>query len=434
MAELVPFAYAVLLICANLVITFATGNQDIALSLAFLSAFAYGFAGDKTRALPLTQNTSAIMGILLLLILLSYRVMFDLIEVQSYIVTASAVRSGPVLFGAILVQLLILGASIGSLVTKRAGHWRAGMPSTKSDIGFGYLVASAWVPLVINILVYIIVFRQRDYVEVHTMMHGPIGLLMKTIYITYAALILLATGNYAGDKAYASLKKIIVGYIIVYGILLHVRSPLLCALLLFVYFYGSRFSFKLLAFSAIGAILLFAMIGLLRDQNAGDSSGVLGILNSVLGLGEFTDTLRFAMEQTDAGGTLWGSGIIGSFLGTSEPVANVYAKMIAPDYFDEGGGFGFFFLADLVFNFGKIGAAIFIFIAGFWLARLHSTGRGMRSYILLPTLFGNLFAFARNDFGSTFRGVVYILLAVAMVKVGWYFARSIQRVWHLQVE
>jgi hypothetical protein len=125
------------------------------------------------------------------------------------------------------------------------------------------------------------------------------------------------------------------------------------------------------------------------------------------------------MEDLTYSSPLWGAGIAGSFLGVTEPMANTYAKMISQDYFDEGGGFGFFMLADLVINFGAIGAAIVLFLVGLVLVRQHYSNGLMSRHVLLPVLFANSFALVRNDIGSTFRGVVYIMLSVMLIRYIW---------------
>jgi len=409
-------------------------SQDIALAASLVITALYAIYCHRSGLMPLTQNTTVLLALILLVILGAYRVMFDITEVQPYIDTASVARRDPVYYGATLTHLLVIGACFGTILSKRPRGWIPGIPSQHSVIAFDYLRVVAWFPLILNLFVYFFVFRQLEYVEVHTLARGPIGFLLKTIYLTYGAIILIATGGYDQEKAYKLVKKLAVGYLIAYGVLFQVRSPILFVLLIFVYFYGRRFPIGALMLFALSAIFTFAAIGLIRDPFAMENGAAIGVFSSVLGLGEFTDTLRFALEETNSKAPMWGGGILGSFLGTSEPVANVYARMIAPEYFEEGGGFGFFLLADFVFNFGRAGAGLAIFVVGYWMAKLHGSGKGAWTYVFLPVLFGNLFALARNDFGSTFRGIVYVMLAVAVIKWSWSLIVSLSAIWSRKLE
>lgn len=423
-------AQLILIQFAGLVLTICTHDQDVALVIAAIFTMVYGGHCEKSGAVRLTRNLPIFMALMLLAVLGAYRVMFELTEVQSYIDDTAVVRADPVFIGATLIQLLLLGAFIGTFVN-RPSLSGLSQPFTRIDPVF--LEVIAWIPIFINIAAYVLVFRSLDYVEVHTASRGAGGLFLKSIYITYGAMILLALSDNCAQRSYSSVKRITVGCFLAFGLLFQLRSPLLFALLIFAYFYGHKFRFLTLVLAGVGAVVGFAVIGIVRDPNSlSDGTAMARVLTPVLGLGEFVDTLRFAINYVNNGSSLFGSGIIGSFLGTAEPVANVYARMIAPDYFDEGGGFGFFFLADLVINFGEAGACAVIVAMGYAIAYIYARHGYSNRSLILPILYANVFAFVRNDFGSTFRGVLYVLIAVAFIRASWILYCKTKRYWNFE--
>ena len=420
---LIEWLFLVILAIGSLA-TALIGNEDISLGFAAFSTIVYGII-CRNSAISFNQNILLLFSLLLLLVLATYRIMFDLEAVQAYIANDMEMRNKVVSYGGSLVQLLMMGAYVGMLSTRKTTFHNTNAITRFFKPSFVFLMVVAWVPLVANFFLYLLFFRGRPYVDIHIYAHGPLGLILKTIYLTYGAIIIMAIGGYSKDRAFRAAKWIILGIFVLFGLLLQLRSPLLLAVLLFVYFFGQRVSSKMLIVWAMVSVLALAAIGVMRDPEAAQSDVSAGLITSLLGLGEFADALRFALERSEIGQPMWGWGIVGSFLGITEPLANTYAKMIAPDYFDEGGGFGFFFLADMVMNFGKMGALVVMFMLGFVLVRLYYSGGLIRTYVFLPILFGNLFGLVRNDIGSTFRGVIYALLAVVVIRYGWILIRSV---------
>lgn len=393
-----------------------TGDEDLSLFITLCSIILHIILSKRTSILAV-KNPILLLVILLFFVLFAYRLMFSVLDVQLYVVDDLAIRKKVVLYGTLLIQSLLIGATVGFITIRKKKT--ISYPRYFRNPSFKYLRNIAWLPLTANFLLYLFFFKGRAYVDIHTMNHGLVGLILKSVYFSYAAIILMAIGSYSDDKFFQASKWLLVGFVVIYGMLLNLRSPLLLLVLLFVYFFGQRFSTKTIVSSMLVLIMLFSIVGIARDQSGFQNIKIFSLVEPIFGIGEFADTLRFAVERSEISSPLWGTGIGGSFLGITEPFANIYAKITAPEYFADGGGFGFFMLADLVINFGIIGAAFVLFCLGLILVRLHYSKKLILSFVLLPVLYANMFAFVRNDIGSTFRGVVYIICSVLLIKGFW---------------
>jgi len=403
-------------------------NQDVTLGLTFFLIMLYRQQSIRSM-MPDCKNVSLVLASLLFVVLGIYRIMFDVRPfIPFYIDDNLDSTKSVIIFGGFLVQMLILGAYCGLMNYKRS-RFKVNITSDVKPAVASYtpplnlLIIIAWVPLIANLILYFLVFKGVGYVDIHVLAHGPLRIIMFSIFLTYGSMIIMGSDSYSKDRTFKINLWLLLGFIVIYGVLLQLRSPLLACLLLVVYIYGHKVSSALILLLLIVSVVLFAIMGLVRDPSLAVDGIIVGTISSVLGLGELADTLRYVLEQYGTKYPLWGAGISGSFFGTLEPMANLYAEEMAPDFFRTGGGFGFFFLADLVGNFGKIGAPIFLFMIGGIFSRLFYSKSGMLPYVLLSAVFSNLFGITRNDLGSTMKGVVYTIISVLIIK---YFCLILQ--------
>lgn len=361
------------------------------------------------------QNPALLLTVFAFVIMFFYLVMFDWIEVQPYLDVDDESRSFVVRSGTMLLYSLMLGAFLALSV--RVSYSKLKMRgSLSSPRQIRALFVIAWIPLFLNSVIYFIGYAGRDYVEVHAG-GGLLQFMLKSIYFSFGAVLLLCASAGPDEKIKFRLALLTIGYIFVYGLFFKLRSPLIFYLLVLFFFFGRQLSFKkLFLIFGIGIVFLLG-VALLRDATLVDADDPLKAFNMLANLGDFADTLNFAREYLHTHGPLLGQSIFGGIFGYGNSLGNEYARDVSVEYFDSGGGFGFFMFSEIAINFGFYGGMFVLGILGFFLIWLHRYRDRKLIIIFMAVTFASVLALVRNDIGSTFRGVLYTLVAAGVVQI-----------------
>lgn len=276
----------------------------------------------------------------------------------------------------------------------------------------------AWAPLWVALICYLFFFSGREYVEIHSNTSIFANILLKTIYLSYAATFMIARmQSVQMARRRRHILMLFAGHVVVFAFIYKLRSPAIFFALMTLFLVGHSISKKVLVLSAVIAPLALSSIALARDPSLMDGMDLnQSIFSLIVTFGEFVDALRFAAEYVSSSGVLWGWGIVGSLFGLAEPLANIYAKSISEAYFDSGGGFGFFILADIYANFGLFLGVAFSMVLGYLMSKLAVAKFGSTVSFISCIVFSSALALTRNDFGSTMRGVFYCYFAFLLVQ------------------
>lgn len=349
--------------------------------------------------------------------LILYAAMFSVIEVKSYLETSTYEQLVALRVGCNYIFAMLSGGALHLVISRRGGGMQA---TTTSYRVFNQhlMLLVAWVPIGIAAICYFIYFSGREYVEIHSNVPVIAGILLKMIYLSYPATFFVASSDQIQErKRNRHVAMLFVGHVLVFAVLYMLRSPAIFFSLMVFFLIGHNIPKKVIAIAAFTAPVALSAIALVRDPSLLDGRVDQSVLKLVVTFGDFVDALRFAVDFAASKGLLWGGGILGSLFGFSEPLANLYAKSINEDYFESGGGFGFFILADIFANFGLYFGVLFLTILGFLLSRLATSKFGTTSSYVSCIIFASSVALTRNDLGSTLRGIVYCIFAFLLVQV-----------------
>ncbi|WP_298128390.1 hypothetical protein [Ferrovum sp.] len=346
-----------------------------------------------------------------------YALMFSVIEVNQYIDSDEQGRHDALFVGGNFVYALLSGGAIHLMARKK--RMRVNYVDTIHMYSFRYIILAAWIPLGISMACYLLFFSGRDYVEIHSSHSFVAGMLLKSIYFSYAAAFLIVTNYKISESSRVrNILMLLAGHVVVFGLIYKLRSPAIFFALLSFFLVGRYMPRKVIIMVLGFAPFLLSAVAIARDPSLMvDKTFSLAVFAQIITFGEFVDALRFSIDYVASSGPMWGSGMIGSLLGISEPLANVYAKSISKDYFDSGGGFGFFILGDIYANFGFIFGIVFLIFLGYQLSKLATSRFGSTASFISCVIFASAVALTRNDFGSTLRGVFYCLLTLLILKL-----------------
>lgn len=398
------------------------------LFLLYEMAFALAYFGCQANrlGLPYTENPVLLFGGLSYGIVLMYFLMFDLITPLPFLLKASLTeRYNAVFTSAIFINALIFGGFFSLSIFAKSKKIDKLRVLSLSQSLINQLFALAWIPILFATVAYFAYFRTQPYVALHIDGGGAWGHALKFVYISYAVVCIVGLLEDDFSKYRNKLILLTIGFVIVYGYLFKLRSPLMYYLLMLLFLFGRRAKLKTIILAGCIVIISLSAIALLRDASLTQSGVGSGLLNMVVGLGAQADTLIFTQHYIDMHGPLYGSGMIGSFLGLIEPMTNAYTRSISQDYFDDGGGFGFFIISDFLLNFGLWTGATGMAIFGLLLTNIRRNKSGFFSLVLVATIYANAFSLVRNDFGSTFRACLYTLVTVVCILMLLRFAKYI---------
>lgn len=375
------------------------------------------------KELSIINSSAYVITMIIFLIGIFYKIMFSYIDVPIYFSffgnDVEFVSSYVAFFvqfsciGIIFSQLLITPSKIKSVY---------GESRSVANI---FLIISLFV-ILISLLNYIFIFRGVDYVEIHNA--GGSG--NKFVYLYYAATILLLMKFEDDKKIIKKVFFLLVIFSFVYGVLLKIRSPLFFTILIFVYFFAPKNdTLKNVIYIFIGVILM-SFIPLLRDSSLIEQGVGTGFLAMILGAGFQADTLLFVRDiVNDKGSDIFY--ILKTLTGVEEPLPNFYTRSISMDYFNSGGGFGFFAVSDFFYSFGYWGALLVSMGCSFCLRSLEIVS-GRYLSILLVSIYANSLNLVRNDVGSSFRATIYTVSSVILLLLFAKLARSVLNIKKIQ--
>lgn len=300
-------------------------------------------------------------------------------------------------FGFLYVKLFLLGGS-----KKRFFMEDNFIKNKRYSVNNIFILGLA--PMVIITFIYFVFYRGGNYVDIHLSKPLWVDILLKSIYITYAVIIVLGY-YFSGDKR--ALRKI---YILVFLVvlvnffLLKTRSPAIFSVLLLIFIRNPNVSYLRYGFIAFVFASILGVLAIWRDDSSMLEGNFDNLLWMVLSFGEFSHTLSFLMDYED----IYSFGY-GRYWFGDDFMANKYAFEIAPDYYMNGGGFGFFIVSDFIANFGIFLGGIVFWVIAFLMNFINSK-KSFFSYVLSCCLFASSLALVRNEFIPTLKGVIYILV------------------------
>lgn len=347
-----------------------------------------------------------------------YHLMFGVLDVAPFLLEATDEdRRGVVFWGGIYVNAVLLGGFLAFLVSPfgrpNPPYFNAITPLSKRRTSL--LLVFAWIPLILAACAYFMYFRGQPYVELHIDGGGVPGYALKFVYISFAVVLLLGLSGAGLSQLKWKILWLTVAFIIIYGLLFKLRSPLLFYFLLLFFLYGRRLSLVSILILGISVAIGLSAVALIRDASLTEGGVAGGLIDMVMGLGDQANSIIFAENYLNKNGAMWGVGILGSLTGLAEPLVNEYSRSISQSYFEAGGGFGFFIVSDFMVNFGSIFGVIFMAAFGFWVASIRRDYSQFWLVALNSVIFSNAFSLVRNDFGSTFRASLYTLFALMVI-------------------
>lgn len=410
--------YLILLLLAIIITLIGNGGLLAFLYESAIALFILGYSAYK-RGIPYTENAALIFASLSYFFILMYHIMFVAIAPLSFLLKATlSERYEATLLSLFFVNALIFGGLLSIFLSPPLEKHRRLQTSQSIHLSrkvIGQLFCIAWIPIVLSVVAYFAYFRTQPYVALHIDGGGIWGYGLKFIYVSCA--IVFVVGLLEDDIRKYKMKLFLLTFaiIFVYGYMYKLRSPLMYYLLLLLFVHGRRLRLRsLILIGAIGVISL-AGIALIRDASLTDSGVGTGLLDMIVGLGGQVDSMIFAKHYIDSNGIMGGMGFLNSFFGFAEPMTNEYAKSIDLDYFNAGGGFGFFITSDFLLNFGVSFGLLAMLLFGYMLTSVRRIQSGFYTVAFLATVYAGAFVLVRNDFGSTFRASMYTFASIVLV-------------------
>jgi hypothetical protein len=277
-----------------------------------------------------------------------------------------------------------------------------------------YLTA-AFAPLLLNLILYYFSLRGLGYVEIHIASQGPQKYILFLVLLTHAAFIRLFAGwPYLERKSRLALAAAVCLFLYIYIFLLPLRTNLFIFGMYAFYFFSGGIRWRLKVAILAGGFVLFSWMAVHRSATGDDlrEMGSAQITVSVLSFGTgMVDMVPWAYDEVQREGRAWGTTYMLEAVSTKYSPGVRYAQEIAPAYAESGGGFGFFYVAELLLNFGYIGGLLGAYMLGMALQKLSTMPAVVVRSTVLPALLAFFFPLIRNDFTSTLKGAIYIIIS-----------------------
>lgn len=278
-----------------------------------------------------------------------------------------------------------------------------------------YLTA-AFIPLFLDVVLYFTKLRGTGYLGILTINEGG-GIykhLMLLIVVTEAAFIRLL-GSWANlDRRSRLLFGVAIClFLYIYIFLLTARTNLFVFAMYLYYFFGWRIRLKTKALTVLVLLALFIWIAAFRsDSNEGIKNMDVEDLSTTASFGGlfFVDMVHWAYEGVQSNGPTWGWTSLEAAFSPKDP-ADAYVQEKAPSYADAGGGFGFFYVAELVMDFGYVGGLFGAFFLGLALQKISILDNEWARLTVLPALLGFSFALLRNPFLMMLKTPIYVAVS-----------------------
>lgn len=276
-------------------------------------------------------------------------------------------------------------------------------------------LCGAYVPLVLNLVLYFVNLRGLAYVDVQKANLGAEKYILFLVLVTHAAFIrLLPAWSYLGRSSRIALVGAIGLFLYIYVVLMPLRTNLFIFGMYAFYFSGRLISWRLKTGLIVSGIVLFSWMALHRSA---DSDGLRGmgfaqVTVSSLSFGTgMVDMVPWCKEQVQHQGATWGASyILGLVSAKYEPSVR-YVQDVAPEYAASGGGFGFFYIAEMLLNFGYFGGIVAAAFLGMATQKLSTTRSPLVRSTILPALLAASFPLIRNDFLTTLKEPLYIVIS-----------------------
>jgi hypothetical protein len=281
-----------------------------------------------------------------------------------------------------------------------------------------YLTA-AFAPLLLNLLLYYSSLRGSDYVDLYKAALGPQKYIMFLIFLTHGAFIRLFDGwNYLQAKHRIGVVVSVSLFLYIYVFLLPMRTYLFIFAMYAIYFFDRQIDWRVKVALLVSIITLFSWMAASRSGTDDDirKMGIAQGTVSAMSFGiEMVDMVPWAYDEVQEKGPTWGLTSLSELVTTKYSPGNHYAQEKAPLYFENGGGFGFFYIAELLVNFGYWGGLLSVCLLGMMLQRISMTQRSIVLSTVLPALLGCSFPLMRNDMMSTLKAPLYIILSCLLL-------------------
>lgn len=283
----------------------------------------------------------------------------------------------------------------------------------------GIYIFAALIPLLLNVCLYYLNLRGLDYVEIHKASLGPQKYILFLVFVTHASFIRLF-GGWAG---LSRLHKMALGLLVclflwVYVSLLPLRTNLFMFGMYSFYFFGGFFRWYHKVSIFLIGLFLFSWMAITRG-GMDDSLKQMDIAQGAVEEMSFGITmgsmLPWAHDEVRRDGCAWGATYVLEMLSPEYSPSVRYVQDRAPLYAEAGGGYGFFYLAEMILNFGYFGALIGSCIFGIVLQVLSTTRISMVRSTILPALLGASFPLIRNDFMTTMKVPLYFVIACVLL-------------------
>jgi hypothetical protein len=276
-------------------------------------------------------------------------------------------------------------------------------------------LSAALVPLALNVILYFFSLRGLDYVEIHRAGLGPQKYILFLVYITHGAFIRLFAGWVSLPK---SVRLIAVSaiclFVYIYSFLMPLRTHLFIFGMYTLYFFGSRIRWYNKLAVLVTALVLLSWIAMNRG-GMDDSLKGMGLVQGTVTAMSFgtgmVEMVPWAEDIERSEGLDLGKTYILELVNSPNVPSVRYVRETAPQYAEAGGGFGFFYLAELLWNFGRWGGLIAACLLGAALQKLSTMHAAAVQSTVLPALLGASFPLIRNDLMSTLKMPIYIIVS-----------------------
>jgi hypothetical protein len=363
--------------------------------------------------LPSLTNLAFVFLCFTLLIIISNSILWSVLLTIAHLDASEAndTRNWAMQYIGMAIDAMVLGACIVKL-----RHWDTRKPEpVLRNVALypSIYLTAAFVPLLLNVILYYFSLRGQGYIAIYVAVQGPSKYVIFLIVITHAAFMRLFGGwRSLGRNSRLTLVAAVCLFLYIYVFLMPMRANLFIFGMYSFYFLGKGIRWPLKAALLTGSIVLFSWIAIHRGS-ADDALNEMGFVEATVSAMSFgnlmVDMVPWAYDEVRSHGTTWGLTSLSELVTTKYSPGNRFAQDKAPLYFENGGGYGFFYIAEFLLNFGYWGGLLSVCILGMALQKISITESVMVRLTVLPALLGGAFSLMRNDVLSTLKGPIYII-------------------------
>jgi hypothetical protein len=282
-------------------------------------------------------------------------------------------------------------------------------------------VAAGLFPLLMNLALYYLQFRGRDYVEIHRAALGSGKYILFFTFLTHSAFIRLFSSWATLDTKVKHATVIIASlFVYIYIELMPLRTGLFMFAMYAFYFFGGR----ILLWKKISAVLIILLLFSWMAIHRGNSDDFLkdkGIAVATVDAMSFgllmIRMVPWSFEQLAREGPAWGATSFWDLTHSEKAPGVRYVREIAPEYADAGGGFGFFYVAELLLNFGYLGGLCVAFVLGVMMQMLSTSVHRWTACTAAPAFLAVSFPLTRNDITMTLKIPIYLMIGCMVLDV-----------------